>query len=176
MAVNETMVTLVGTVASEVALSTASTGFSRAVFRMVSVERRFDRDLGRFVDGDRLFVSVTCWRGLAENVRASLGRGDPVVVTGKLRLHELRTEDVRRTHLSVEASAVGPNLLWCTAEPRRGGGPDPGFDPGSEPVSGVAGRGISESAGAAPTLPDVLAPRTEEQSVSVAEEALPVPF
>jgi single-strand DNA-binding protein len=56
---------------------------------------------------------VTCWRKLAESVLASLGKGDPVIVTGQ----ECRAVTTRKANPrslpELEASAVGPNLNRC---------------------------------------------------------------
>ncbi|MBP2334129.1 single-strand DNA-binding protein [Saccharothrix coeruleofusca] len=135
MSYNETRVTIVGTVAGEVAHGLTSAGVSRAHFRMHTAERRWDGASEQFVDGNRMFIGVTCWRDLADGVHASLGKGDPVVVTGRMRVREADHEGTRRTYVEVDALAAGPNLRWCTATPHRGRAAPDGED---EPVAVAA--------------------------------------
>ncbi|XVV05246.1 single-stranded DNA-binding protein [Actinosynnema sp. CA-248983] len=123
MAYNETRVTLAGSVASEVTCTKVGTGYSRANFRMLTRERRWDFDRKEWVDGNHMFLSVTCWRDLADNVKASLARHDPVVVAGKLTVKELPEGAGRyRQFIDVEAYAVGIDLTKCAAAITK---PDP---------------------------------------------------
>jgi len=84
--VNETMTTVVGNVITEVKQRKITDGTRVASFRMASNERRFDKETQQWVNGDSLFVTVTCWRKLALGVGASLVKGDPVMVTGLVRI------------------------------------------------------------------------------------------
>ncbi|SFP95981.1 single-strand DNA-binding protein [Amycolatopsis arida] len=132
MAVGETTVALVGTVTSDLARRRVSTGDDVTSFWVVSHERRFDRDTGEWVDGRQLSVRVSCWRRLADNVQVSLGKGDPVIVTGRLYTSEFDGADGgRRTITELDAYAVGPNLGRCATvvQRHRRDGP-PASDPG----------------------------------------------
>ncbi|WP_309113807.1 single-stranded DNA-binding protein [Saccharothrix sp.] len=115
MAYNETRVTLAGSVASEVTCTKVGPGYSRANFRMLTRERRWDADNREWVDGNHMFLSVTCWRDLADNVKASLAKDDPVVVAGKLTVKELPEGSRYRQFIDVEAYAVGIDLTKCAA-------------------------------------------------------------
>jgi single-strand DNA-binding protein len=119
MARNETTITVVGNIVSDVTHKHTAGGISRAGFRVATTERRFNAEAGEWVDGDKLFLSVTCWRRLADGVVASLGKGDPVIVSGKLRIRDYEVDGQRRSAAEVDASAVGPDLTWCVADPRR---------------------------------------------------------
>jgi single-strand DNA-binding protein len=67
------------------------------------------------VDGDPNFFVVNCWRTLAENVGSSVGRGDPVVVTGRLRLRTWhKDENSRIVNAEIDAISVGHDLRWGT--------------------------------------------------------------
>ena len=82
-----------------------------ASFRLASTARRFDREAGRWVDGDSLRLRVNCWRRLAENVCASVGVGDPVVVTGRLFCRDWTDGDGNaRLSYEIEAVAIGHDL------------------------------------------------------------------
>lgn len=90
---------------------TNKTGTLVANFRVASTSRRFDRENGRWIDGDSLRVRVTCWRKLAENVGASLAVGDPVMVIGRLYTRDWTdSENNLRTSFELDASAVGHDL------------------------------------------------------------------
>jgi len=108
---NETVVTLVGNVASDVRTTTSQAGVPISSFRVASTTRRFDRGRGGWADVDTLYVTVVCWRSLAENVAGSLAKGDPVVVHGRARMRQWTSEDGRTgTAVEVEAAAAGHDL------------------------------------------------------------------
>lgn len=118
-----TPVTVVGTLVGDTRLRrVAPDGRLVLNFRIVSNERRYDKASESWVNGDSLFLNVSCWRTLAENA-ASLVKGDPVIVSGRLRTREWTTDEgVRRSVVEMEASALGPDLARCTAtlrKPRR---------------------------------------------------------
>lgn len=119
MAYNESRVTICGNLASRVTHTTVGTGQSKAKFRLFTAERRWDRETDTWIDGDTMFLSVVCWRKLADNVHASLNKGDPVVVTGRVTLKDLEDNGFAHQHVEVEATAVGPNLALCTATATR---------------------------------------------------------
>jgi single-strand DNA-binding protein len=108
---NETMVTVVGHVATDPTLRTTAGGARVASFRLASTERRFDRGTGGWRDGNTTFYTVTSWRNMGENVCDSVEKGQPVLVHGRLRDSSYEGKDgQRRTVLEVEAFAVGHDL------------------------------------------------------------------
>ncbi|MFT7837560.1 single-stranded DNA-binding protein [Saccharothrix sp. BKS2] len=119
MAYNETRVTVCGNVASKVTRHEVGTGFSRVNFRLFTTERRWDQEQRGWADGSQMFLSVNCWRALADNAYNSLNRGDPVVVTGRMSIKELRDDGKIRQLVEIEATAIGPNLALCTARAVR---------------------------------------------------------
>ena len=112
---NQTMITVVGNAVTAPDAGRTGGGVPRASFRVASSARRYDRESGTWVSGDSVYLQVTCWRGLAENVAAHIRKGSPVVVQGKLRTRTVvRTnddgEERRRTYTELEAVAVGLDL------------------------------------------------------------------
>jgi single-strand DNA-binding protein len=108
---NETLITVVGHVATEPTLRTTAGGVRVAGFRLASTERRFDKGVGGWRDVHTTFYTVTSWRNMAENVCQSVAKGQPVVVTGRLRDSSYDAKDgQRRTVLEIEAVAVGHDL------------------------------------------------------------------
>jgi single-strand DNA-binding protein len=116
---HETYTTVVGNVATRVDLRSLPDGTPLASFRVATNERRRDRATGSWRDGDSLFVNVTCWRALGENVHASLGVGDPVIVRGRLFTSSWEKDGRRQSAVEMEGYAVGPDLARSTAEVRR---------------------------------------------------------
>ncbi|MGH3889552.1 MAG: single-stranded DNA-binding protein [Pseudonocardiaceae bacterium] len=116
----ETPVTVVGTLVSDMRPRRVGPDGTLVLnFRVASNERRFDKTSESWVDGESLYLSVNCWRRLAENA-ASLVKGDPVIVSGKLRTREWTTEQgERRSTVELEANAVGPDLARCAATVRK---------------------------------------------------------
>ncbi|MFD3790805.1 single-stranded DNA-binding protein [Streptomyces cyaneofuscatus] len=112
----ETVITYVGNLVDDPELKFTPAGHPVAKFRMASTPRTFDRQTNEWKDGESLFLTVTAWRSLAENVAATLQRGMRVIVQGALkqRSYEDR-EGVKRTVFEVEAEEVGPSLKSATA-------------------------------------------------------------
>ncbi|MEU6949487.1 single-stranded DNA-binding protein [Streptomyces sp. NPDC046316] len=119
---NDTMVTLVGNVATSVEYRETPTG-GVARFRFAVTARRWDRERGTWSDGHTSFYTVFAWRALGANLAASVSVGEPLVVHGRLRVREEEGEDRqegrRRTFVDVDAMAVGHDLTRGTAAFRR---------------------------------------------------------
>jgi single-strand DNA-binding protein len=108
---NEIHCTVIGNVVTDVRLAVTKTGHSVASFRMASTTRRLNRDTGRWEDVDTSFLNVTAWRSMAEHVAASVHKGDPVTVVGRLRVREyLDTQGRSSISVDVEATSVGHDL------------------------------------------------------------------
>lgn len=116
MAVNEVVTTAIGRVASDITVRTTPQGRSVASFRLITQERRYDKETNLWLDGDRMFFSVSCWGWTAANVHRSLTKGDPVVVSGRLSIREYESASgEQRVSLDLNARAVGPDLSACSA-------------------------------------------------------------
>ena len=55
---------------------------------MACTPRRFDKEQGRWTDGPTSFYTVRAWRGLADNLAASVAVGEPLLVWGRLSVRE----------------------------------------------------------------------------------------
>src|SRR5262249_49874356 len=88
-----------------------ATGTSTAKLRVAYTERRLNRETGEWGDGPTSFVTVLCWRALADNVAMCLRKGEPVLVRGRLRVREYEGKDGSRgTETEIDASSVGHDL------------------------------------------------------------------
>jgi len=84
-------------------------GWAYARFRLACTPR-FQRQ-GEWVDGETTWLSVRATHRMARHVRDSINKGDPVVVTGRLRTHTWTdAEGERQDRLVVEAMAMGHDL------------------------------------------------------------------
>ncbi|MER6361075.1 single-stranded DNA-binding protein [Kitasatospora sp. NPDC001527] len=161
---NETQVTVIGNVATEVTYAQTPGGVPVANFRLASTERRYDRAKDGWVDGETQWVTVTAWRALAGHLIDSLAKGDPVVVSGRLRVREWAEGEVRRSRVEIDARSVGHDLSRGTARfswapgVRNGfqggsaGGP-PGGSPGGPGGRAPVGAGGPEGAAGAGGAP-----------------------
>ena len=107
---NETLVTITGNVVSDVSEVTTASGIEIRNFRIATTTRRFDRGLSQWVDGDTSYMRVSCWRQLGRNVAESIVKGDPVIVTGTMRVKEWSNEAHPRSTVEIEAISVGHDL------------------------------------------------------------------
>jgi len=108
--VNETVITVVGNVAQDPKLRVTTSGTRVVSFRLASTERRYDRALGGWRDGDTIFYTVTCWRNTAENLMDSVEKGQPLVVHGRLRDGSYDKEGQRHAVFEIEAHALGHDI------------------------------------------------------------------
>lgn len=148
----DTFVTFHGWVGGEVRHRTVR-DTSVASFR-VGVTPRMRRD-GEWVDGETGWYSVTVWRGLADHVRQSVRKGDPVIVHGRLRTETWTPEGgAPTTTLAVDATLVGHDLTRGCSHWWRAPAPGPGVD-GSSPTpdAGVVPRSAEPDASSTATDP-----------------------
>ncbi|MEX2972542.1 single-stranded DNA-binding protein [Streptomyces sp. C184] len=117
------MVTLVGNAATAVEHRQTTAGATVARFRLAATSRRWDKALERWTDGETSFYTVRSWRGLADNVAASVAVGEPLIVQGRLRLREGEQSPERGGQrwfsAEVDAVAIGHDLTRGTAAFRR---------------------------------------------------------
>jgi single-strand DNA-binding protein len=113
------MVTVVGNVATQPEIRRTPTGVNVARFRLATTARRWDQKSGAWSDGHTSFFTVWAWRGLGQNVMASVGIGEPLVIQGRLRIREEERNGQRYTSAEIEALAVGHDLTRGTSAFRR---------------------------------------------------------
>ena len=84
-----------------------------ASFRLAHTPRV--RRNGEWGDAPTTWITVTCFRALAENVKGSLHKGHPVVVAGRLRTNVWTKDGTTYERLTLEATTVGHDLTRGTA-------------------------------------------------------------
>jgi single-strand DNA-binding protein len=161
-------ITIVGNVGTEPETFVTSGGLTKTFFRLATSGRWFDRKKGEWVDGPSNWYKVEVFRQLADNVAASVHKGQNVIVTGRLKLREWSTDEKSGTAVEIEAEAVGHNLAWGTASysrsPRRDGLPATAgtadISPGGAPSPGWASAPLSSPAPDGGELATVPGPET----------------
>ena len=113
----DSSVTIIGTVVTDVRPVTTS-DIPISTFRIASAQRRRDAE-GRWYDAHITYLTVVCWRGLARNVFASITKGEPVVVTGRLKVRTWEDGDRSGTAVELIATSVGHDLSRGLATYRR---------------------------------------------------------
>jgi single-strand DNA-binding protein len=108
--INEPQITIAGNLATDPELRYTPTGQPVASFSVAS-NPRFRNAAGEWENGTTVFLRVTAWRDLAENICNSLKRGDPIIVVGRFRQRTWKADDGtdRRTD-EIQADKVGVDL------------------------------------------------------------------
>ena len=117
---NETTVTVVGMVCSEIRYGQSPADESPvARFQIRTASRRYDKRTGTWTEGDPSYYSLACRRTLADHVASSMGVGDPVVATGRLRICRWRRGEENMISAEIEVQAIGHDLRCGTTVYRR---------------------------------------------------------
>ncbi len=104
-------VTLVGFVAQDPAIRNTQTGKLLTKVRVGVAPRYRDNATGEWRDSEVSYYNVSCWSRLADHVRASLHKGDPVIVKGRLRIRTFEDQNGQmRTAIEITADTVGHDL------------------------------------------------------------------
>ena len=117
---NESLVTLQGWLGSDVTVRQAGEA-TVATFRLGCTPRRYSKKAENWVDGETQWYSVNAWRNLADHCAASLRRGDPVVVFGRLNAEVWTNKaGIEVSSLTVDATFVGHDLNRGTSQFTKG--------------------------------------------------------
>jgi single-strand DNA-binding protein len=118
--INEAHISLSGYVASQPFFRETRTGIPSLTMRVAWTPRRMDRVTGEWVDAGTSFLSVACYRKLAENAATCLRKGDPVVVRGRVSVRDFEDKNgLQRTTVEVDATSVGHDLSRGVAQFQR---------------------------------------------------------
>lgn len=147
VAFESNIVTFIGNLVEDPTLRFTPAGVPVASLRLASNRRWKDRN-GQEQE-DTTFMSVNAWRDLAEHAAESVGKGDRVVVIGRLRVRTYEKDGRTVWVTEIEADEIAPSLKWATASVTRSRG---------------TGARPQQQAAAAPSAPS-------EYDVAEAEEA-----
>lgn len=159
---NEPTTTITGNLTADPELRYTQTGRPVAAFTIANTPRFPDRASGEWQDGETWFVRCSAWGDTAENIAASLSKGNAVVATGRLRCRTWEDQDGnKRVTVEMTVDDLGPSLRRAVvkvtkatrehAEPASpppvasgngtGAAADQWSTPGAEPVPAAAAPG-----------------------------------
>lgn len=111
-----TQITVQGWVGSDVSHDIAPSGVAVASFRLGSTPSRLQRD-GSWQDGETAWYTVKAWRAVADQLRDSVRKGQPVLVTGRLVVDTWQRPDgTTAVRHVIEAVGLGHDLTKGTAQ------------------------------------------------------------
>jgi single-strand DNA-binding protein len=113
-------ITLVGFVAQDPRQREIRDGTRVTDLRVGATPRIQDRATKEWRDADTTYYDVTCWRRLGDHVRASMRKGDPVIVKGRFKANTWEDKNGQpRTGIAILADTVGHDLNRGTANYMR---------------------------------------------------------
>ncbi|UYM04252.1 single-stranded DNA-binding protein [Solicola gregarius] len=113
----DAQVTITGYVGTDVEFRPGN-GNDRAMFRLGSTSRFRDRD-GEWRDRETVWMTVKAWRTLAQNIAASVQRGEPVIVTGRMQAEKWADDGGQHYRDVLVATTVAHDLNRGTTAFRR---------------------------------------------------------
>ncbi len=109
-------ITIIGNAVEDPELRFTPSGAAVATFRIASTPRHLDKTANTWTDGETTFLTVTQWRGAAENLAETVRKGMRLCVVGRLQQRSYETkEGEKRTVFEVQADEVAVSLTHATA-------------------------------------------------------------
>ncbi|WIB65496.1 single-stranded DNA-binding protein [Curtobacterium sp. MCBD17_040] len=110
--------TIIGNLTADPEVRTVG-GAQVANFSVASTGSKFNRDTNSYEDKESVFYRVAAWRKDAENVAASLHKGDRVVVIAEARPNSYEKDGVTINAVQYEAVEVAASLSFASAQLTR---------------------------------------------------------
>jgi single-strand DNA-binding protein len=127
-------------------------------FRLATTPRYFDNRQGAWTDGRTEWLTVKVFRDVALNVAASVHKGDPVLVHGRMKTEEWVGEQGPRFGLVMEAAALGHDLTRGRSNFARTVHVGAGAHAGDDATAEGTGADAAGAGDAAETVDDPWAP------------------
>jgi len=108
-------ITVAGLVATTPRHLITQDGLPITSFRLASSHRRFDKALGKWVDGETNWYTITAFKQLGINAAGSINKGDRILVQGVLRVRDWDNGERAGTSVELEAIAIGHDITWGTS-------------------------------------------------------------
>lgn len=107
-------------VGSDPQIKFAQSGMAITSFSAVADKRKKNDESGEWETVKNIWVRVTAFKKLAENVAGSVKKGDLVLVVGEINQDEYEKDGEKRKSLEVVANYVGLSLTFNEATSSRG--------------------------------------------------------
>lgn len=101
-------------------LKNTPNGVPVTTFRIASTPRWYDQSAGVYREGTTNWYTVNAFRALAQNTARSIRVGQPVLVSGRLKVKKWDREDgTTMTNVEIDAQSIGHDLSFGTAHYER---------------------------------------------------------
>jgi single-strand DNA-binding protein len=108
---NDAYFAVTGYVATQPKVGKTKTGAPFLSMRVAWTPRAISKTTGEWADQQTSFVSVTCYRKIAENAAKCLRRGDPITLRGTVTVREYADQaGVKRNSVDVVADSLGHDM------------------------------------------------------------------
>jgi single-strand DNA-binding protein len=108
---NDTNLTVVGFLTADPELKSTQSGLAVVNLTIAATPSKFDKNTNQWVNGETTFMRASAWRTFAEQIAASLKKGDKVVALGRLVSQSFTDkEGNNRTSLQLELESLGLDL------------------------------------------------------------------
>ncbi|MGB6453002.1 MAG: single-stranded DNA-binding protein [Streptosporangiaceae bacterium] len=113
---NDAYFAVSGYVATQPKVDRLDDGTCALSMRLAWTPRVMNRATGEWTDRPTSFVSVTCYRKVAENASRCLRRGDAIMLRGTLRVREFTDQaGAKRNSVDVVADSLGHDMSRGTS-------------------------------------------------------------
>jgi single-strand DNA-binding protein len=137
---NEPTTTITGNLTANPELRYTQTGRPVAAFTIANTPRFPDRGTGEWQDGETWFVRCSAWGDTAENIAASLSKGNAVVATGRLRCRTWEDQDGnKRVTVEMTVDDLGPSLRRAVVKVTKATREHPPATEATSPAPAAAG-------------------------------------
>lgn len=110
MTINNDTVIIAGNIGNDPTTNETRNGKTVINFRVASSSGYFDQRTGAWTEGTTNWYAVSAFGNIADHARASLHRGDPVIVVGRLKVKEWETNGKKGIDVEINADAIGHDL------------------------------------------------------------------
>lgn len=115
MTITNDLVTISGNIGNDPTKNQTRAGKPVINFRVASSHRYLDQRTGEWTDTATNWYAISAFGNLAEHAKASLHRGDAVIVTGRLKVREWEANGKKGVDVEIVADAIGHDLNWGTS-------------------------------------------------------------
>ncbi|MBM3700526.1 MAG: single-stranded DNA-binding protein [Actinobacteria bacterium] len=135
MAINVNNITIVGNLTRDPELRFTSNGTPVASFG-IAVNKRFQNKSTGEWESEADFFNVSAWFKLAENCAESLGKGDRVLINGRLAQDSWDDKDgQKRTNFKIIANVIAPSLEFAVCRIEKNPRMDTGINQDNQAAS-----------------------------------------
>lgn len=118
---NDTVITVIGNITHEIAEKDLRNANGNSVINLnvASTPSKFNKDTGKMEqdESNTVFWRLAIWRKQAENVLASLKKGQRVIAQGRVKANNWTDDNGAKRHdLVLEVTEIGPSLLFGKTE------------------------------------------------------------